>query len=161
MTTAFQADAFQFDLLAFQIDVGLVVQSTPGRILYPTLLDKRSRYETEAEKLARRISEGTIPRAPEPVRAIPGPSAEYLERSARLAAGIESARLEAERSRAEIASLEERLDLMGQSEIVEKRLVYAQQALAHARILEAVLMEEMEVVDVAYIAFVGLGVTLQ
>lgn len=126
--------------------------ATPGfhrRVHIPD----QSRGESEAEKLARRILEGTIqaPIAPPLVDF----GADYAKKSVRLAAGIARFRAEAEISRKAIAKLEA-TQRKRQTAALRKQLLHAQQALQLATVQEAVLMEEMEVIDVAYFAHLTL-----
>lgn len=115
--------------------------------------------EDEAEKLARRIREGTI--KPAPVIQSPKDDSAYFKASARLAQAIATARADAETSRRAIERYTEQGELLRQSEIVQGKLLRAEQALTLAKVTEAALMEEMEVIDIAYLAVVALSITLQ
>lgn len=160
MAGAFQANAFQNS--AFQTS-GVTPTpppdtNTPGFIRRGARLDRDHR-ETDAEKLARRIREGTIQA---PVLPAPAPDdSAYFKESARLATAIAAARRDAEASRQAIAFYEQQAQLQRQSEAVQAKLLRAEQALLLAKVQEAVLIEEMEVIDVAFLAHVALRVTLQ
>lgn len=106
--------------------------------------------EDEAEKLARRIREGTIP-APvaKPVPA----KVDYAAESARLAVAIQRFRGEAEAHRAEI----DRLKAAERTAKLDHQILLAEQAYQLAKVQEAVFLEEMEVLDVAYFAVTALG----
>jgi len=118
----------------------------------------QSRVEDEAEKLARRIREGTIP-APV-VEVKPDQTAEYVAKSARLAQGIAKARAEAQTYRAEIGRLE-KAQIKRQTAKLQSQLLRAQQAHQLACVQEAVFLEEMEVMDIAYVASAVLRIVLQ
>lgn len=135
--------------------------ATPG---FPTRgrvrdLDERPRYETEAEKLARRIAEGTI-RAPVELPETAPVADEYRAKSARIVAAISAARADAEASRQAIAAIEAEMTRR-EAEWLRGNLLRAQQALQLALVQEAVMLEEMEVLDVAFVATVALGVVMQ
>jgi hypothetical protein len=132
--------------------------NTPGRVRHLPKV-KGVERETEAEKLARRIREGTIKAPIEPAPA-PDDSA-YFKESARLATAIAAARRDAETSRQAIERYTRQAELQRQSEVVQAKLIRAEQALLLAKVQEAVLIEEMEVIDVAFLAHVALKVTLQ
>lgn len=125
----------------------------PGRTLYPRQLDDRPRYESEEDKLARRIREGTI-KAPEAVQLRPtGP--DYAVEAKRLSLAIDQARARAEAANKAIARIEA-VERKRQKDAARDRLrhelLLAQQALQLAQVQEAVYLEELEVLDVAFIA---------
>lgn len=151
MTTAFQRSAFQDN--AYQIDA--LVGNTPG---FTTHLPGRKRHESDEEKLARRVREGTVQLPPKPLTVDSGPN--YAREAKRLAAAIATARADAEASRQAIARLEERARLR-QTEQARSELLRAEQALQLAVVQEAVFLEELEVLDVAFFAAAALRVTLQ
>lgn len=133
--------------------------ATPGFV--GRVLDTRSRYESEEEKSERRIREGTIPA---PVKAPSADLERYSAESARLARAVERFRDDAEKSRQRIAQLEaaqaKRLTEAKKAQI-QRDLLRAEQALALAAAQEAAMLEEMEVLDVAFVAIVALGVVYQ
>lgn len=132
----------------------VVSTNTPGRIR--RLGKTYYRGEEENEKLARRIREGTIPAPVEPPPAV-APTDDYAKKSARLAAGIAKLRAESDRHRKEI----ERLERARETAKLRRELLLAQQALQLATVQEAVLLEEMEVLDIAFFAHVALRMVLQ
>lgn len=152
MTTAFQSSAFQNN--AFQIDEA--IEGGGGRIRH---LGRMAQYnvEDEGEKLARRIREGTIP-APAVVK--PDVQSKYVAESARLARGIAKARDEARAYRKEIERLEA-AQVKRQTAKLQRELLRAQQALQLVTVQEAVFLEEMEVVDVAFVASAVISAVLQ
>ncbi len=111
--------------------------------------------ESEADKLARRIREGTIQ---VPIK--PKSQDKYNAESARLALAISKARSEADTYRQEIERLE-KAQIKRQTAKLQKELLYAQQALQLAMVQEQVFLEEMEVVDIAFVASAVLNVVLQ
>lgn len=150
MTTAFQSSAFQNN--AFQID-DVAATATPGRIRRIGIPGQFRDAEDEAEKLARRIREGTIPApfVPEPAESV------YFREAAKLAAAIARFRADAKASEEAIARLERAQDTAK----AQRALLHAQQALVLARAQEAAMLEEMEVMDVAFLATLAIRATLQ
>jgi hypothetical protein len=132
--------------------------NTPGWLSYLKYGHKR---EDEAEKLARRIREGTIQLPPEPVEPAQKDDSAYYRESARMARQIAKARQDAAESRKAIAELEAQAELLRQSEISQAKLLRAQQALLKAEIEEAIFLEEMEVIDIAFFAVAALAVIKQ
>lgn len=126
---------------------------------YPRGLDRRPRYESEADKLARRIREGTLPAQAVPAQA-PEQRGEYTAKSASLAAAIARFRAESEAARKSIAVIEA-AQMKRETAKLRGELIRAQQALQLAQVQEAVMLEEMEMLDVAFVASVALGVTIQ
>lgn len=129
--------------------------NTPGFLGRVRNLDERRRYETEEEKLERRIREGTIQApvepAPEPAEAV------YSREAIKLSAAIAKFRADARASEEAIARLEKAQDTAR----ARKALLHAQQALVLARAQEAAMLEEMEVMDVAFVANLAVRMTLQ
>lgn len=111
------------------------------------------KVEDEAAKLARRIREGTIklPDAPKE-----DPSPEYYRQSARLSQAIVAARDEVSALRPQIEALERRVlaAIAEQRARLEHQLLIAKQRQAFIAVQEAQLLEEMEVLDIAFIAAV-------
>lgn len=133
-----------------------VQTNTPGRIRHFGMPGQVRGVENEAEKLARRINEGTIqvPVAPQ------DQASYYAKESLKLTAALAKATADAEASRQAIARLEERARLR-QTEKAQRELLIAQQALALAQVREAVLREEMEVLDIAFLAAVTISAAMQ
>lgn len=155
----FSGGSFSGAVGGFSVDGGAaVVTATPGRIRQH-LGRAQFRVEDEAEKLARRIREGTVAAPPVPRQPF-APSEEYIRKSATLAAGIARLRDESERHREAIASLEKAQDKAREVEKVRRGLLRAQQALQLAMVQEAVLIEEMEVLDVSFLAQTAVWMTL-
>ena len=152
MTTAFQRSAFQNN--AFQID-SAVASATPGRIRRIGIPGQFRDAEDDAEKLARRIREGTV----QEIQAPEAPEAEsvYFREAAKLAAAIARFRADARASEGAIA----RLELAQDTAKAQRALLHAQQALVLARAQEAAMLEELEVMDVAFLATVAIRATLQ
>lgn len=140
------------------LSVDAEATATPGRVVRNLGLKATYKVEDETEKLARRVREGTIQAPPVPA-VVPtiSPSDRYIKKSARLASGISKLRAEADSHREEIAKLERALETAK----VRKALLRAQQALQLATVQEAVLIEEMEVLDIAFLAHVSLRMTIQ
>lgn len=117
------------------------------------------KVEDEADKLARRLREGTIqpPAAPKE-----DPLPAYYRQSARLSQAIVQARAEAAQLKETIAVLERRIlaAIADQRERFERQLLLAQQRAAFIAVQEAQLLEEMEVLEIAFIAVVAIT-TLQ
>lgn len=128
-----------------------------GRIRHLGNLSQ-TRVEDAAEKLARRIREGTLPAPVEESK--PDQATEYAAKSAKLAQGIAKARAEALTYRAEIERLEQ-AQIKRQTAKLQRELLRAQQALTLATVQEAVFLEEMEVMDIAYVASAVLRIVLQ
>jgi len=116
------------------------IPSTPGFLWHAG----RTKHEDEAEKLERHIREWNS-RFPDPVRK--DASREYLRKSALLAKSI--ARLEREAAASEAAI--EALLAKRQTEKIEREIMLQRQALLLAQVQRAVFLEEMEVIDIAYI----------
>lgn len=153
MTTAFQSSAFQNN--AFQID-SAVASATPGRIRRIGIPGQFRDAEDDAEKLARRIREGTVPEIPAP--AVPEPAESvYSREAAKLAAAIARFREDARKAEEAVARLERDQDTAR----ARKALLHAQQALVLARAQEAAMLEELEVMDVAFLASFAIRMTLQ
>lgn len=119
-----------------------VITNTPG-----FRIPGQVRGETAEAKRERRIREGTIAaeRPQEPVQA--DASAEYVRRSAKLARTLQ--RLASERQ-----GLQDRIATLEAAKTVraEKQLLKQRQALQMAAIQEAIVLEQMEVLDVAFVA---------
>ena len=132
--------------------------ATPGFIRRGGLRHDLVRGEDDAEKRARRIREGTL--QPEQTEPSAKQAREYADKSARLAHAIERFRGESATLRLQIERLEaaqaKRQSAKGQREILRKH-----QALQLASVQQAALLEQMEVLDVAYVAVIALGVMLQ
>jgi hypothetical protein len=153
MNGNFSGGSFSGAVGGFSVDGVLATDTvTPGRRRH--LGRHQYKVEDDSEKLARRIREGTIKLPPAPPK---DDSAYHLE-SARLARQISQARQEAAESRSLIADLEAHQDLLRQSAIVQAKLLRAQQALLKAEIEEAVRLEEMQVIDIAFLAKTALEV---
>lgn len=134
---------------------------TPAPILSNTPgfhIPGQFKVEDEADKLARRIREGTIKLPAAPREEL---GSEYLRQSERLAEAIVAARAEAAVLRPQIEALERRVlaSIADQRTRLEHQLLLAQQRQAFIAVQEAQLLEEMEVLDIAFIAAVA--VTLQ
>lgn len=129
--------------------------NTPGFIRRIVPLG-RDRGESDEEKLARRIREGTIvlpqpiatPTAPNDARAL-ARTAEYVRESAGLAIALQRLRGEREALLARTAELEA-MQIARQSAKVAAELLRKRQALQMQAIQEAMVLEQMEVLDVAY-----------
>lgn len=142
---------------AEQDDVWAISAQAPAATTSGGLKHIRAQFrgvEDEAEKLARRIREGTLPGpvAPEKV--------DYARESARLAIAIARFRSEANAHRDAIAELKAQLRAE-QSAKLEHQILLAEQAYQLAKLQEAVFLEEMEVLDVAYFAVTALRARLQ
>jgi len=135
--------------------------ATPG---FPTRgrlprLETRERIESEADKLARRIREGTLPAptvAPHAEPEVEQAQREYAEKSAKLAKAIGRFRGESAQLRVQIARLEA-AQAKHQSAKQAHAITLKRQALALAQVQEAAMLEQMEVLDVAAVAFAALG----
>jgi len=131
--------------------------ATPGRVLrIPGL----HRVEDEDEKRARRIREGTIPAPVVLATEVQPAQLVYFKESARLAKAIAKAAAEAAAARAEIAALEAKIAAAHKKrrERLEHELLLVQQRLTLLAVQEAVWREEMEAVEIAFIALVVIGV---
>lgn len=138
----------------FGVLPSIVSTATPGfhKWLH---IPSQIKGETEAAKLARRIREGTLPIPIAPVVVDAGSA--YADKLIKLSAGIARFRADAEVSRKTIARLE-REQRKRQTAALRKKLLHAQQALTLATVQEAVLMEEMEVLDIAFFAHTALRI---
>ena len=136
-----------------------VAQATPGFQTRGRLprLETRERIESGADKLARRIREGTLP-APTPHAEpeVEQAQREYAEKSAKIAKAIWRFRGESAQLRVQIARLEA-AQAKRQSAKQAHAITLKQQALALAQVQEAAMIEQMEVLDVAAVAFAVLG----
>ena len=111
--------------------------------------------------MPRRIREGTI--VLEPVAEIPRPLDEHFKRAGEVRRGIEVAKFEAAALRDRIAEIiaEEGIKrTLAERARIEKELLLAEQQLLYLLTQEAVLIEEQEVIDVAFITLVAYS-TLQ
>lgn len=94
-------------------------------------------------------------------------TAAYFEQSARIARAIATARAESADLRAQVAALEAEAQEEGirrtlaEQARLERRLLLAQQQLTLLSVQEAVLIEEMEVIDVAFLSVVSLSMVMQ
>jgi len=137
---------------------GLPQFAYTGRVRIPALL----KVELDDEKLARRIREGTL-KAPVLPADTKADFSAYYQKSEKLAAAIAKRRAEAAKLRARIARLEaDALAVKAQARAaLEHRLLIAQQQLALLAVQEAMLLEEIEAIDVAFFACVALVVVIQ
>lgn len=124
---------------------GAAPGATPGFLIRGPI-HAGFKVEPDEEKQARRTA---YEMPPQPIDQ-PQPQADpvaraYYRKSAQLAAGIARLRTEAQQYRARIAELEAAQD-------AEQELLRQRQALLLAQVQEAVFLEEMEVIDVAYFA---------
>jgi len=141
--------------------------ATPGRTIRGgrTILPDQSRVEDDAEKRARRARDSTsedratqviVPPLPDATQA-----ARYTKESARLVAARNKALAEAAAISARIAETEARQSsekLRAAERLkLDKRLTILRQELQMAQLQEAVIMEELEVLDVAYVAMIALA----
>lgn len=154
MTTAFQANAFQTVALAFQIDSApppTVTPNTPG-FIRPL---GGSRGESEDEKTARRIREGSLP---EPIA---DQQQEYAQKSQKLVRAIARVRADTRRLAIESGELRARIaaaeaqNRERQAAKARAELLRNEQAATLARAEEEMLLEQMEVIDVAYVAYMA------
>lgn len=94
-------------------------------------------------------------------------SAAYFAESARIARAISAARDESTGLRAQIAALEAEAQAEGirrtlaEQARLERALLLAQQRLTLLAVQEAVLIEEMEVLDIAFFAVIAVTVAMQ
>lgn len=129
--------------------------ATPGFDIRGLAAAFRGGRTDEEEKRRRRAS---YVAADEPVPATTPPSNAtkvYSEKSAKLALAISRLHAESSQLREQIAELEARIQAQVEAQErarLEYRLLLANQALLLAQVQEAVLLEEMEVIDVAYLA---------
>lgn len=127
---------------------------TPGRI---GILPGQVRREDQTEKVARRLRE-----ALEDAPAVKIEQAdEYFGKSAKLAQAISIIRGESADIRARIAELQAqeqaRITQVARTKL-ESQLLRATQSLQMAQLQETILIEEMEILDIAYFGFIGLMV---
>lgn len=125
----------------------VAASATPGFLAWAHAIRGRRQREDEQEA-------ATTAQAP---RLQPDASAYYRE-SARLAKAIGEARKEASELRAQIAALEAAVAAALEAERAraEHALLLAQQRLLLISVQEAAFREEMEAIDVAFIAVVAL-----
>ena len=130
--------------------------SIPGALQFRHI-PGQVRGEKEADKRARRIREGTIPAPRETIEEIPAKPT-YFEESRQLATKIGIARQEIAILRPRIAQLEaglaeEKIKIAVKKRAdMERALLVAQQRATLLAVQEEVLLEEMTVIDIAYIA---------
>lgn len=120
------------------------------------------RGETEEEKRERRIREGSIP-APSLV-SDDGRLAQYTEKSAKVMAAIAKLRRETEAVTQESLALRSRIEQAKRAkarERLEHELLLKEQALTLARVQEVALLEELTVIDIAYVSVIAIGVIIQ
>lgn len=128
-------------------------RATPGRV--------RRHYE---EYLERQREKELRARLDEPAPVQP---AEYVEKTERIAKAVTRLRDETERYRAESAELRLKiaaLETQNRAKALakaEKDLLLKEQAITLARAQEAALLEEMEVLDIAYVAAFALSMLIQ
>lgn len=155
MIGAFQVGPFQ---PAYQQGGAPVVvvddAATPG--FHPRFVGMlRERY---------RDREDALPLAPSTIAKLEGVAdlSAYYRQSAKLAATIAERRTEAAQLRERIARLEAEALAARQREreAIEHRLLLAQQRLTLISVQEAVLLDEMEMIDVAFFAVVAVAVVL-
>lgn len=130
--------------------------NTPGRIEHVPNLT-RGRTEDEDAKRARRIREGTIPA---PLVPDDGRLQDYERKSAKITQALTRLRDESAELRSEISGLEAS-QRKRQTARAQKELTLKVQALQLAQVQEAALLEELEVLDVAYVALIALTMTMQ
>lgn len=131
--------------VADHVSAGAAPGATPGFLIRGPI-HAGFKVERDEEKQARRAVYETPPQAADQAQPQPDPVARaYYRKSAQLAAGIARLRAEAQQYRARIAELEAAQD-------AEQELLRQRQALLLAQVQEAVFLEEMEVIDVAYFA---------
>lgn len=133
--------------------------ATPGFISH---MGRYPRLESEAEKLARRIREGTLPA---PIVAVTvskdsGDDKKYVKESLRLSTAIARLRGDASASKAEIERLEA-AQRERESEIVARKLMLERQALILAQQQEAALIDEMTLMDITYVAAMAYAIVTQ
>lgn len=133
---------------------------TGGRTLYGRTLFGCTIWELRALEEARRLREATLPELPPQVR-------DYSDKSRKIAAAIVRFREDEERLLAEAAALRERIAALearrrarGIAKL-RRELLLNEQALQLAQAQEAALLEEMEVIDIAYFAYMALAMTIQ
>ena len=127
---------------------------TPGRI---GILPGQVRREDQTEKVARRLRE-----ALEDAPAVKIEQAdEYFGKSAKLAQAISIIRGESADIRARIAELQAqeqaRITQAARTKL-ESQLLRATQSLQMAQLQETILIEEMEILDIAYFGLIGIMV---
>jgi len=147
-----------FNNAIFNVGVEVAAPSaTPGHI---RRIPGLHRVEDEAEKLARRIREGTIPAPVVPATEVQPAQLVYFKESARLAKAIAKAAAEAAETRAEIVALEAKIAAAHKKrrEKLEHDLLLIQQRLTLLAVQESVWREELEAVEIAFIALVVIGV---
>lgn len=134
--------------------------STPG---FPVgRIPSQIRGETDEEATRRRIREGSIP-APSLV-SDDGRLAEYSRKSAKLTAAVARLRDQTAQAEKEARDIKERIAVATRANTrmrLEKDLMLKEQALTLARAQEAALLEELTVIDIAYVAVVAIGMMLQ
>lgn len=130
----------------------VVDTATPGRTLQGRLLRPPFTVESDEDKRARRAREAAED-APKAEKA-PDLSA-YYKQSARISKAISDARAEADTLRPKIAELEAKAAKAKLTAKLEKQLLHAQQKLTLISVQEAVLLEESEAIDVAFIALIA------
>lgn len=160
-------------LLTLMMNVGMfgaepAASATPGfRLnLHGLAAVYRGRQPDEEEKLKRWAS--YFPDKPAVTPSVAERTAEvYSQKSAKLAAAISRLHVESAQIRQRIAELESQIQSQieakeaGERARLEYRLLLANQALLLAQVQEAVLIEEMEAVDVAFMALFALTMTMQ
>lgn len=131
--------------------------STPGKILSGrTLLRPEFKVESEQDKRDRRAREA-LEDAPQAKTQKQPDLFAYYKQSARIGKAISDARAEAEALKPRIAELEAKASKaqMQAKAKLEKQLLLAQQQLTLISVQEAVLMEEQEAIDIAFIALIA------
>lgn len=118
--------------------------ATPGYL--PRDFTDRKPYRRKPDDVELRI---------EPPQPDKPPVDKYAEESQRIATAIERERADIKTYQAEIDRLEAIAAERYNSEIIAKKLLLQRQALLKAQVQEAVLLEEMQIIDVAFMAMVA------
>jgi len=122
-------------------------KSTPGRIV-------RHDWWKPKESPLYRPSSALVP----PSSALTGKPQDYEQESARIGRQVSEFRAESARLHIEIVRLEAEINADGVRRVaeqaaIEQKLLFARQAALLVAVQEAILLEEMEVIDIAYVAF--------
>lgn len=133
-----------------------VTENTAGRITHIALPQVR-RAETEAEKHARRVRQGTL--KAEVAKKTGEPEAALVDESARVRRAVADIQAQSQQIREEIQRLEAQAARIAsarkQAEIA-RAISLGMQELAMRELQVAVLQEEMEVIDLAFIICIAL-----
>lgn len=152
-----------FSSAGFLVTLGLGASGTPPAVVADSgtagLLGRSAKEWHRLIDAQREVAVNSRP-LPATVETAQARHSAYFKQSVKLAAAINERRAEIVKLRARIVRLEAQAlaAKIAERAILEHRLLLAQQRMILARAQEAMLLEEMEAIDIAFIAVVAIGV---